>query len=183
MATSNDPREAPKANSATPRAIGDDTIPKSGNMSASPNPPESTTGLLLKRELRFAASGIATMEPAPKSRRTNPMVSSPRWQRVFAKGTKGAQQATPKPAATNASLVDSFARDRDKPSVMKISRSRSYRTRRNLRLPNDDFGAGIGKDRDSLLRCTELKDDMVKDCQCGHLKRRPSLNFVHSDKR
>ena len=24
---------------------------------------------------------------------------------------------------------------------------------------------------------------MVKDCQCGHLKRRPSLNFVHSDKR
>src|SRR5450432_851000 len=24
---------------------------------------------------------------------------------------------------------------------------------------------------------------MVKDCQFGHLKRRPSLNFVHSDKR
>jgi hypothetical protein len=24
---------------------------------------------------------------------------------------------------------------------------------------------------------------MVKDCQCGHLKRRPGLNFVHSDKR
>jgi hypothetical protein len=97
-----------------------DTMLKSGNMSAGPTPPESTTGLLLKRALRFAASGIATMEPAPKSRRTNPMVLSPRWQRVFAKGTKGAQQATPKPAATNASLVDSFARDRYKPSVMKI---------------------------------------------------------------
>src|ERR1700733_6296776 len=42
------------------------------------------------------------------------------WQRVFGKGTKGAQQATPKPAAMNPSLVDSFARDRYKPSVMKI---------------------------------------------------------------
>src|SRR5580692_5888881 len=93
---------------------------KSGNMSASPTPPESTTGLLLKRALRFAASGIATMEPAPRSRRTNPVVSSPRWQRVFAKGTNGAQQATPKPAAMNASLVASLARDRYKPSVMKI---------------------------------------------------------------
>src|ERR1700677_1482304 len=121
MATSIDPREAPKANSATPRAIGDDTMLKSGNMSASPNPPESTTGLLLKRPLRFAASGIATMEPAPNSRRTNPMVSSPRWQRDFAKGTKGAQQATPNPAATNASLVDCFARDKDTSSVIKIA--------------------------------------------------------------
>src|SRR6202008_1896332 len=100
--------------------MGDETMLKSGNMSASPTPPESTTGLLLKRVLRFAASGIATMEPAPKSRRTNPMVSSPRWQRVFAKGTKGAQQATPKPAATNASLVDSFARDKYKLCAMKI---------------------------------------------------------------
>src|SRR6202522_3367056 len=120
MATSNDPREAPKANSATPRAIGDDTMLKSGNMSASPTTPESTTGLQLKRALRFAASGIATTDPAPKSRRTNPMVSSPRWQRFFAKGTKGAQQDTPKPAATNASLVASFARDRCKSSVMNI---------------------------------------------------------------
>src|ERR1700678_1026562 len=120
MATSNDPSEAPKANSAAPRASGDDTMLKSGKMSASPTPPESTTGLLLKRAHKFAASGIATTEPAPMRRRTNPMVSSPRWQRVFAKGTKGAKQAAPKPAATNASLVDSFARDRDKPSVMKI---------------------------------------------------------------
>src|SRR5271170_3269918 len=63
------------------------------------------------------------------------------------------------------------------------SRSRLCRTRRSLRLPNDDFGAGIGKGRDNLLRCTGLKNDMVKDCQCGHLKRCPSLNFVHSDKR
>src|SRR6202453_667377 len=41
----------------------------------------------------------------------------------------------------------------------------------------------MGKGRDNLLRCTGLKNDMVKDCQCGHLKRGPSLNFVHSDKR
>jgi hypothetical protein len=71
----------------------------------------SAVGLLLKRALRFAASGIATMEPAPKKRRTSPIVSSPRWQRVLAKGTKGAQQATPNPAATKASLAASFARD------------------------------------------------------------------------
>jgi hypothetical protein len=45
-------------------------------------------------------------------------VSSARWQRVFAKGTKGAQQATPNPAATNASLVDNLARGKDKSSVM-----------------------------------------------------------------
>jgi hypothetical protein len=50
-------------------------------------------------------------------------------------------------------------------------------------LANDDFESGIGEGRDNLLRCTGLKNDMVKDCQCGHLKRRSSLNFVHSDKR
>ncbi|HTF64814.1 MAG TPA: hypothetical protein VK638_19210 [Edaphobacter sp.] len=36
-------------NSATPSAIGDETTLKSGNMTASPTPPESTIGLLLKR--------------------------------------------------------------------------------------------------------------------------------------
>ena len=55
--------------------------------------------------------------------------------------------------------------------------------RRNLRLPKDDFGTGIGKGQDCLLRRTELKNEMVKDSQCGHLKRRPSLDFVRSDKR
>src|SRR6202167_3200672 len=161
MATSSDPRKTPKANSATPSATGDETMLKSGNMTARPTPPQSTIGLLLKRALRFAASGIATMEPAPKRSRTSPMVSSPRWQRVLAKGTRGAQQATPNPAATNASLVDSFARDSDKSSVMKIPALGSVE-RRNLRLPEDDFGAVIGKGRNNLLRCAGLKNDMVK---------------------
>src|ERR1700722_11502704 len=99
------------------------------------------------------------------------------------KGTKGAQQAAPKPAVMNASRVDSFARDRFKPWVMKSAALGGVGCDAILRLSYDDVGAGVGNGRDNVLRCPGIKDDMVKDGQCGNLKRRSSFNFVHGDKR
>jgi len=58
-----------------------------------------------------------------------------------------------------------------------------YRTKRNLGLRNDDFGTGVEKDRNDLFRRATLKNEMVKDCECGHPKRCASLKFVHSDQR
>src|SRR5580704_856866 len=83
----------------------------------------------------------------------------------------------------NASRVDSFARDRFKPWVMKSAALGGVGWDATLRLSYDDFGAGVGNGRDNVLRCTGLKDDMVKDGQCGHLKGRSGLNFVHGDER
>src|ERR1700689_3998483 len=53
----------------------------------------------------------------------------------------------------------------------------------NEGLRNDYFGASTGKGRNDLFRCTALKNNIVKDRECGHLKRCASLNFVHSDQR
>src|ERR1700679_3167109 len=81
------------------------------------------TGLLPNLVARIPVIGIAATDPAPRQRSRNPRAPSPTPSRILVKGTRGAQQATPKPAAAKQSRVASRGFEKS-PTMDGISDSR-----------------------------------------------------------
>ena len=130
MATSREPRDAPKANRARPRLQGVLAMVSSGRTMAMPKPLARMIGLVPQRALRIPVSSMAATEPSPRHNSNMPNRPSSTASRSFANGTSGAQQAMPKPATRKERRVASRVAGRSAENIESSSRERWRRTRR-----------------------------------------------------
>ncbi len=106
IAQSSEPMAAPnKSNVATSHGA-DEATANTGKVAHTNKVAVMTTDRQPIRPHRKPASGIATIEPAPKHSNRRPSVPSVSAARDFTNGTNGAQAAIPKPAIKKAIRVD-----------------------------------------------------------------------------
>ena len=103
--TSSRPINAPKTSSpGTARAI-EDTAQSPRSISANKLPTTQSTRRQPKRAAATPAKGIVNSEPKPMQSSSSPRTSSSTAKRAFSSGTKGAQDAVPKPPIKNTARV------------------------------------------------------------------------------
>src|SRR5208337_1244773 len=144
MATSREPSAAPKAKSVIPRETGEPATTSNGNRAASPEPPARMIGRLPYLAFRAPVRNIKATEPTPRQSNSRPSVPSSTWSLSLAKGTRGAQQATPKPATRKESRVASRVSGRSAFNKTKLPRcSCGTAGRKNLAAGQGDFAERV----------------------------------------
>jgi hypothetical protein len=101
MTQSTDPRPAPKTKSAAAIKVGPESVANSGKAELITTVDTTRTRRHPNRDASAPASGMATIEPAPRQSSWRPREPSPRPARALAKGTSGAHAATATPAMKN----------------------------------------------------------------------------------
>src|SRR5208337_1016349 len=177
MATSREPSAAPKAKSVIPKETGEPATASNGNKTASPKPPARMIGRLPYLAFRTPVRNIKATEPTPRQSNSRPCVPSSTWSLCLAKGTSGAQQATPKPATRKASRVASRVS-----GLFAVSKTKTLGNRILCRPSRGSVGcheraAGRGQFVESVRRGVVLDDEGVDVLQFGDAMRRPRGEF------
>ena len=103
---SNEPTPAPKMNSAATSTGKMEPVASSGRVRQIIPAAAISTRRHPNRAASAPAGAMATIEPAPRQRSSSPSAPSPRPERALAKGTSGAQAATPRPAMKKTMRVE-----------------------------------------------------------------------------
>src|SRR5690349_13135131 len=178
IATSSEPSDAPNASRTIPSVSGVLTMVRNGRITARPNPAATMIGLLPYRALSAPVITIAITDPRPRQSSNRPSTPSSTPSRCLAKGTSGAQHATPKPATRKARRVASRAAGWSNVIVTGVLSELAARSQAGGRLGLHHRWAGFRQGRTLRARQVVFDDHAFDRLERGDAMRRARIELV-----